>query len=103
MIYQVTGTTRNPDGDARGRIYQLVIWRNSTNEIISKEEAVRMARAGQLWSTDDYGNRVAVVAVEDYQHPDYVRTDPDKTRRNNLLSLDIWCVAQRRWIKPQAA
>jgi hypothetical protein len=103
MIYQVTGTTRNPDGDTRGRIHQLIIWRNSTNEIISKDEAVRMARAGQLWSTDDYGNRVAVLAVEGIQHPDYVKTDPDKTRRNNLLSLKIWYVAQGRWITPQAA
>lgn len=103
MPYQVIGTTRNPDGDKNGRILDLIIAQNGTYSIITKDRAIELAHAKQLWATDEFGNSVWVVPVERGEYPDYVRTQSDRTRKNNLLALSIWVKAQQRWIYSPAA
>jgi len=43
---------------------------------------------------------VGCVAVDDDQDKknDYVRTAPDKAKKNNLLDLPIWDRSQKKWI-----
>lgn len=103
MPYKVVGTTRTPDGDTKGHICELIVEMNGKLEIVPKQQAVHMAERRELWTTDEKGEAVWVVPVHRNEAPDYVRTDPDKTRRNNLLWLKIWAKSAQQWLMPHAA
>lgn len=90
--YRVVATLRSPDRAPYGRIAGLVIEGYFGRQQIGLAEAIRMAAAGQLWTTTPWNtNPVRVVAVDENRDGDldYVTTAPDVTTANNLLSLPI--------------
>lgn len=61
---------------------------------VSKEEAIReIERSGKPYSvnspyyTEANGYRASIVVMEDRLRGKYLRTDPDKTSKNNLEAL----------------
>lgn len=103
MKYEVYGTTRTPDGDVKGTIRDLLVHMPDGPKVIAKAQAVEMAKQGLLYSNDARNERILVIPVHPSHGTDYVRTDPDKTRQNNLLWLPVWVEATRTWAQPHGA
>ena len=103
MKYEVYGTTRTPEGDVNGKICELLVRMPDGPQIIAKAKAVEMAKQGLLYSNDARNERILVVPVHPLHGTDYVRTDPDKKRQNNLLWLPVWVKATRTWVQPHGA
>jgi hypothetical protein len=105
ILSEVIGTVRWPDG-ASGRIDGLVIRQSVPGggyPILDLNEAIRWAAESLLWShVPGDGRRVQVVPVDQDGDGDYdgVRTAPDGTVYNNLLSLPVWDRRLKMWISP---
>jgi hypothetical protein len=98
---EVKGTVRAPDGTMSGDIAELVVSQGGVLVRIEMPVAIRMAAAGVLWSQvpgDSHSVRVVPIDGNRDGYYDYVRTQPDRTVRNNLLDLPIWWVARQIWI-----
>jgi hypothetical protein len=103
IVSEVKGTVRQPDGDRMGQIDELVVSQGGILLRVPKAQAVRMAAKSKLWSrVPGDGKSVWVVPIDQDGdgYYDYVKTQPDKTVRNNLLDLPIWWVARQIWIQP---
>jgi hypothetical protein len=99
---KVLGTTRSPDGSQQGEIAGLVINQSTPDgryPILDIEQSIDWARKGLLY-TDPLGARRAQVEAIDANrdgHYDSVRSVPDGTKVNNLLSLPIYNTQTKQW------
>lgn len=105
---EVVGTSRFPDGDINGKIVLLYLAPDASNvsaTVHTLSESVERAIAKEL-SCRVPGNNPPIVAIEAYRsgpgvkHPDRVRTVPDATGRNNLLSLPVISHVTGAWLDP---
>lgn len=102
QMFEVTGTTRNPDGAVHGRLDGLVAKRQGQIMVLTMEQSIALAGVFQLYcEVPGDGQLVLIHAVDtDGDHRnDSVRTAPDKTTRNNLLELPIWDRRRSTWIQ----
>jgi hypothetical protein len=87
MRYQIICTTRKEDNsiDKIGYISEGGD-KDRAQNITDKEKINELIRKGDsFFFTDESGKKVEVLAVEDK----YVRTSPDRTKKNNLLHLRL--------------
>jgi hypothetical protein len=85
MRYQIVCTTRKEDGsiDKLGYIQEGGN-KNQARDVVNKEKINELIHnKDTFFFTNENGVAVEVLAVEDK----YVRTSPDVTKVNNLLSL----------------
>ncbi len=101
---EVLASVRIPDGDLKGEIDGLVIRQVAPTGdwyILSKKESIEWALVRLLWcKMPSDGRAVWIEAVDNDRdgRADYVRTTPDSTRLNNLLSLPIWDRQRKMWL-----
>ncbi|HEX9607284.1 MAG TPA: DUF3892 domain-containing protein [Gemmatimonadaceae bacterium] len=101
---EVLASVRIPDGDLKGEIDGLVIRQVAPTGdwyILSKKESIEWALVRLLWCKVPSDGRVVWIEAVDNDRDgraDYVRTTPDSTRLNNLLSLPIWDRQRKMWL-----
>lgn len=101
---QVLGTTRVPEGATSGEIRELIIkQKNLTGHwhVLDIPTAIEWAKKQLLWSCPSSGGKSAWVEPYDANsdgRDDSVRSTPDETKANNLLSLPIYDRNAERWI-----
>ncbi len=82
---KVTHSKKAPDGDILGLCNKIEGWSVSKTDAI--KEIGRVGNANSPYCTQADLEKVRIHVINDFSKGKYLRTDPDKTKKNNLSAL----------------
>jgi hypothetical protein len=82
MAQQITCVNKEPRNDIHKQIEDV----GGSNWKITQDKAIEEIEAGTEYEVSA-GGVTAKVVIATHEGNKYIRTDPDKTTKNNLLSL----------------
>jgi hypothetical protein len=100
MEDKIIGTIREEDCDVDSPIKDLVREKRSGEEkpqIIRKNDVFDRVRRRELFTYVDGQKAYLILIDRPGIKDDYVKTEADTTKKNNLRCLDIWCEVSRNW------
>jgi len=101
MEDEIIGTIREEDCDVDSPIKDLVRAKRANEEkpqIIRRKEVFLRVRNRELYTYVDRQKAYLILVDRPSEEDDYVKTEADTTKKNNLRCLKIWCENKQVWI-----